>query len=80
MDDWQRILIGDDRSWTFLLETAGRSVFMCVVLLLLFKLTGKKEVRQFSVLELIVIIGRECQAPPTSRSMLGRWWGQGRAR
>lgn len=57
MDDWQRILIGDDRSWTFLLETAGRSAFMCVVLLLLFKLTGKKEVRQFSVLELIVIIG-----------------------
>lgn len=57
MNDWQRILIGDDRSWVFLLETAGRSAFMCVVLLLLFKLTGKKEVRQFSVLELIVLIG-----------------------
>jgi len=57
MNDWQRILIGDGRSWTFLLETAARSAFMCVVLLLLFKLTGKKEVRQFSVLELIVIIG-----------------------
>lgn len=57
MDEWQRILIGDERSWAFLFEAAARTAFMCVVLLLLFKLTGKKEVRQFSILELIVLIG-----------------------
>lgn len=57
MNDRQRILIGDDRSWTFLLETAARTAFICVVLLVLFKLTGRKEVRQFSVMVLIVIIG-----------------------
>ena len=41
----------------FLLECAVRAMIMFVAVLFLFKLTGKREVRQFSVLELIVVIG-----------------------
>ncbi len=57
MDEWHRILLGEGRTWIFLIECLLRTVLMFGVVLLLFKLTGKKEVRQFSTLELIVIIG-----------------------
>jgi uncharacterized membrane protein YcaP (DUF421 family) len=54
--DLHDLLIGPE-GWGYLLETALRTTLMFVLVLLLFMLTGKKEVRQFSVLELIVIIG-----------------------
>ncbi len=57
MNDLMHILLGEDNTWTFLLECFLRSVAMFVAVLLLFAFTGKKEVRQFSTLELIVIIG-----------------------
>lgn len=57
MSDLRTLFLGDDHTWKFLLECALRTVTMFVVVLLLFKITGKKEVRQFSVLELIVVIG-----------------------
>ena len=57
MTDLQRIFLGEGHAWTFLLECVLRTAVMFVVVLLLSKLTGKKEVRQFSILELIVIIG-----------------------
>ena len=57
MSDWQTLLLGADNSWTFVLECAFRAAIMFIVVLFLFKLTGKREVRQFSVLELIVVIG-----------------------
>ncbi len=56
MNDLRTILLGDQQ-WIFLLECAFRATFMIIMILLLFKITGKKEVRQFSVLELIVLIG-----------------------
>jgi uncharacterized membrane protein YcaP (DUF421 family) len=54
--DLHHLLIGEE-GWGYLLETALRTTIMFVLVLLLFMLTGKKEVRQFSVLDLIVIIG-----------------------
>jgi uncharacterized membrane protein YcaP (DUF421 family) len=57
MNDLDRLLIGEDHTWMFLVECVVRSIIMFVTVLLLFKVTGKKEVRQFSNLELIVIIG-----------------------
>lgn len=56
MSSPQDILIGDAH-WTFLLECLLRTVVMFVCGLLLMKFTGKKEVRQFSLLEMLVIIG-----------------------
>lgn len=52
----QEIILGDG-SWSFLLECLLRTFLMFGSALLIMKLTGKKEVRQFSLLELIVIIG-----------------------
>jgi uncharacterized membrane protein YcaP (DUF421 family) len=57
MNDWDHLLLGEDNTWMFLVECIVRSAIMFVAVLLLFKFTGKKEVRQFSNLELIVIIG-----------------------
>ncbi|MGV3636477.1 MAG: DUF421 domain-containing protein [Flavobacteriales bacterium] len=56
MEDLWRILMGDHPG-TFLLECVVRTLGMAILAFLLFKFTGKKEVRQFSVLELLVIIG-----------------------
>ena len=56
MDELRDILMGD-KPWNFLLEAALRTAVMFVCALALMKLTGKKEVRQFSLLELLVIIG-----------------------
>ena len=55
--DWQRIFLGEDTSWFFLLEVAFRTVVMYLVLLIFFKITGKKEIKQLTVFELIVIVG-----------------------
>ena len=55
--DWQRMFLGEETSWFFLLEVAFRTCLMYLVLLGFFKLTGKKEIKQLSVFELIVIIG-----------------------
>ena len=57
MNDLEALLLGSDNPWSFLVECALRTGLMFFCVLLLMKLTGKKEVRQFSVLELLVIIG-----------------------
>lgn len=57
MNDLRTIFIGEDNPWIFLMECALRAALMFVLVLALMKLSGKKEVRQFSVLELLVIIG-----------------------
>ncbi len=56
MNDLRTILLGE-QEWIFLLECAVRASIMFCTVLLLFKFTGKKEVRQFSILELVVLIG-----------------------
>ncbi len=57
MNDLRTLFIGEDNTWIFLAECAMRAILMFVLVLALMKLSGKKEVRQFSVLELLVIIG-----------------------
>ncbi len=57
MIDIRTLFLGEEHTWLFLVECALRTILMFVLALGLMKLTGKKEVRQFSVLELLVIIG-----------------------
>lgn len=54
--DWERILI-DQLPWTYLGEVAFRTVFMFVVLLTALTVSGKREVRQLSIYELVLLIG-----------------------
>lgn len=54
--DWERILI-DQFPWTYLGEVAFRSVFMFVVVLAALTVSGKREVRQLSIYELVLLIG-----------------------
>ncbi len=54
--DWQRMLI-DKFPWTYLGEIAFRTVFMFVVLLAALTISGKREVRQLSIYELVLVIG-----------------------
>lgn len=57
MSELRTLFLGEDNAWIFLLECALRTAIMFLLVLALMKFTGKKEVRQFSVLELLVIIG-----------------------
>jgi uncharacterized membrane protein YcaP (DUF421 family) len=57
MSDLNTLFLGEHNTWIFLLECALRAGLMFVITLALMKISGKKEVRQFSVLELLVIIG-----------------------
>lgn len=54
--DWQRILL-DQFDWTYLGEVALRTVFMFIVLLSALAVSGKREVRQLSIYELVLLIG-----------------------
>ncbi len=54
--DWDRMLI-DQFPWTYLGEVAFRTVFMFLVLLTALAISGKREVRQLSIYELVLLIG-----------------------
>lgn len=54
--DWERMLI-HDFPWLYLGEVALRTVFMFGVLLLALTVSGKREVKQLSVYELVLLIG-----------------------
>src|SRR5688572_3535504 len=54
--DWKQLLLGDEE-WSFLLETAARTLVMFLVILTGLSILGKRGVKQLSVFELVVIIG-----------------------
>ncbi|UFH53729.1 DUF421 domain-containing protein [Spirosoma sp. KNUC1025] len=54
--DWERIFI-HDFPWSYLGEVAFRTIFMFVVLLTALTVSGKREVRQLSIYELVLLIG-----------------------
>jgi uncharacterized membrane protein YcaP (DUF421 family) len=54
--DWERIFI-HDFPWAYLGEVAFRTLFMFVILLTALTISGKREVRQLSIYELVLVIG-----------------------
>jgi len=54
--DWERILI-DQFPWLYLGEVALRTLFMFIILLTALTVSGKREVRQLSIYELVLVIG-----------------------
>lgn len=54
--DWERIVL-DQFPGTYLGEVAFRTVFMFVVILTALAVSGKREVRQLSIYELVLLIG-----------------------
>lgn len=55
--NWRRMLLPEEFEWSFLGEVAFRTVIMFVVLLLFFKLSGKKSINQLSLFEIAIIVG-----------------------
>ncbi|GAB3968013.1 DUF421 domain-containing protein [Spirosoma terrae] len=54
--DWERMFI-HDFPWTYLGEVAFRTVIMFAVILAALTVSGKREVRQLSIYELVLLIG-----------------------
>jgi uncharacterized membrane protein YcaP (DUF421 family) len=54
--EWEKLLLGEE-SWSFLGETAFRTLIMFLVILISLRLLGKRGIKQLSVFELGVIIG-----------------------
>lgn len=55
--DFRRILLPEEMNWSFLGEVAFRTFFMFILLLLFFKLTGKRSIYQLSLFEIALIVG-----------------------
>ena len=53
---WKELLMGSEE-WSFLMETAFRTLIMFSVVLIGLTILGKRGVKQLSVFELVVIIG-----------------------
>ncbi len=53
---WKELLLGGE-SWSFLPETALRTIIMFIIILAGLRILGKRGVKQLSVFELVVIIG-----------------------
>jgi uncharacterized membrane protein YcaP (DUF421 family) len=53
---WKELLLGGE-NWSFLPETALRTLIMFVIILISLRILGKRGVKQLSVFELVVIIG-----------------------
>jgi hypothetical protein len=68
LTDWSRILIGQ-APWTFMIEIAGRALFIYFILLVAMRLMGKRIGAQLTQSELAVVvslgaaIGVPMQAP-----------------
>jgi uncharacterized membrane protein YcaP (DUF421 family) len=54
--NWKELLMGSEE-WSFLMETAFRTLIMFSVVLIGLTILGKRGVKQLSVFELVVIIG-----------------------
>ncbi|GAB3703617.1 DUF421 domain-containing protein [Spirosoma flavus] len=54
--DWERILL-DDFPWLYLGEVAFRTLCMFLILLIALKISGKRQIKQLSVFELVLVIG-----------------------
>lgn len=55
--DMRRMLLPQEMEWSFLGEVALRTFFMFILLLLFFKLTGKRSIYQLSLFEIALIVG-----------------------
>lgn len=55
--EWRRLLLGEDHPPAYLFEVLFRTLVMYLVMLVFFKITGKKGIKQLSVFDLILIIG-----------------------
>ena len=53
---WKELMMGSEE-WSFLIETAFRTLIMFTVVLVGLTILGKRGVKQLSVFELVVIIG-----------------------
>jgi len=54
--EFKTLLLGEEK-WSFLIETALRTLIMFLVILTGLRLLGKRGIKQLSVFELVVIIG-----------------------
>ncbi|GAB3950814.1 DUF421 domain-containing protein [Spirosoma harenae] len=54
--DWERILL-DEFPWQYLGEVAFRTFSMFLILLIALRLSGKRQIKQLSVFELVLVIG-----------------------
>jgi uncharacterized membrane protein YcaP (DUF421 family) len=55
--DFRRILLPQEMEWSFLGEVAFRTFVMFLLLMLFFKLTGKRSIYQLSLFEIALIVG-----------------------
>lgn len=55
--EWSRMFKGDQYTWWFLFEVVFRTTVMFVLMVLFFRLSGKTEIKQLTIYDVIIIVG-----------------------
>ncbi len=55
--EWGRMFKGDQYTWFFLLEVVFRTAVMFSLMILFFRLSGKSEIKQLNIYDVIIIVG-----------------------
>ncbi|MEO8112028.1 MAG: YetF domain-containing protein [Ginsengibacter sp.] len=55
--EWGRMFKGDQYTWFFLFEVVFRTTVMFALMILFFRLSGKSEIKQLNIYDVIIIVG-----------------------
>ncbi len=55
--EWVRMFKGDQYTWFFLFEVVFRTSVMFLLMVLFFRLSGKSEIKQLNIYDVIIIVG-----------------------
>ena len=55
--EWSRMFKGDQYTWFFLFEVVFRTTVMFLLMMLFFRLSGKTEIKQLNIYDVIIIVG-----------------------
>lgn len=55
--EWSRMFKGDQYTWFFLFEVVFRTSVMFILMVLFFRLSGKTEIKQLNIYDVIIIVG-----------------------
>lgn len=55
--EWGRMLIGEDHAFVYIFEVIFRTIIMFAMMVVFFRISGKSQIKQLNIYDLILIIG-----------------------
>jgi len=55
--EWGRLLLGEDHAFVYVFEVIFRTIVMFMMMVIFFRISGKSQIKQLNIYDLILIIG-----------------------